>query len=175
MGVKGPVAAHPARPRASERSRRPARSAREKPVSGRMGAQPPRYVIALNPYPHERYTKCPRCAVLTRARKLPLVIHVEGVGLFVLRKSCRLCPTCEMVIVHQAELEPLIVASFPSIGAPGGRLDYLILGTIDLQHWRRGLAGGSSIEQLTAHMSDFKTGVTLEVSPGGWGPTRPRQ
>jgi len=42
---------------------------------------------------------------------IPFAIHVDGVGLVVLRKTCRLCVKCELLIVHQAEIEPLIAAS----------------------------------------------------------------
>jgi hypothetical protein len=112
--------------------------------------------------------------VSTRVRKVPLVIHVEGAGLLVLKKSCRVCPSCEVLIVHQDELEPLIEASFPSTGAAGSPLDYLILGTIDREHWRTGRAAGSSISDLVEHLADFKGEVTLEVTAEGWCPTRPR-
>ncbi len=116
-----------------------------------------------------------RGEVPTQVRKLPLVIHVEGVGLVVLRKTCRVCPSCEMVVIHQDELEPLIAASLSSIGASGSRLDYLILGTTDRELWRSGRTAGSSINDLTAHLADFKGEVTLEVTAGGWGPTRTRR
>ncbi len=80
-----------------------------------------------------------------------------------------------MSIVRQRELEPLIAASFPSIRASGSRLDYLILGTIDREHWRTGRTAGSSISNLVEHLADFKGEVTLEVAAGGWDPTRPRR
>jgi hypothetical protein len=142
-------------------------------ASPRVGALPPRYALALNPHQHVRFTSCPRCGAPNRVRKIPLVIHVERAGLLVLRKSCRLCPSCEMIIVHQDELEPLIAASFPSGSAVGKRLDYLIIGTVEMRSWRQGLAAGSSIDEITAHMADFKHELELEVTPGGWRPTKP--
>ncbi|MBI3048194.1 MAG: hypothetical protein HYY76_07760 [Acidobacteria bacterium] len=36
--------------------------------------------------------------------------NFEPVGLVMLRKSCRLCVVCEMLIAHQAEVERLIDA-----------------------------------------------------------------
>lgn len=96
-----------------------------------MGALPPRYSFALNPYPDARFTTCPNCEMKTRVRKLPLAIHVEGLGLFILRKTCRLCVACDMVIVHQDELEPLIGARLRNAEVPSRPLDYLVLGTVD--------------------------------------------
>jgi hypothetical protein len=64
----------------------------------------------LNPHARERFTRCPRCEASTRVRKIPLVIHVDSVGLVLMRKTCRLCIVCEMLIADQAELERLIDA-----------------------------------------------------------------
>ena len=55
----------------------------------RMGLLPPRYSFLLNPRQNEAFTRCPRCKAKTRVRKLVLVIHVESVGLVLLRKTCR--------------------------------------------------------------------------------------
>ena len=64
-----------------------------------MGALPARFSLALNPYSDARFTKCPQCEAKTRVRKIPFVIHVDGAGLVILRKTCRLCVGCEIVIV----------------------------------------------------------------------------
>src|SRR5438093_9778286 len=55
-----------------------------------MGALPPRYAFILNPHADTKFTKCPRCEAKTNLRKLSLVIHVEGFGLVLLGKTCRL-------------------------------------------------------------------------------------
>ena len=135
-----------------------------------MGALPARYSFALNPHASARFTKCPRCQAKTRVRKMTFVIHVDGLGLVVLRKTCRLCVDCEMVIVHQAEIEPLLAASAGR--AVGAKLDYLVLGTVDPRVWRRGSSAGVSVDELTQHMADFKAYMNIEYTPGGWhGPT----
>lgn len=67
------------------------------PQADRMGALPPRYSFFLNPHANERFTRCPRCKATTRVRKIPLVIHVDSMGLVLLRKTCRLCVVCEML------------------------------------------------------------------------------
>jgi len=60
----------------------------------RMGALPPKYSLVLNPHADYRATSCPDCKAKTRGRKIPLVIHVDGAGLLILRKTCRLRATC---------------------------------------------------------------------------------
>ena len=35
---------------------------------------------------------------------IPLVIHGDSCGLVLLRKTCRLCVACEMLIAHEFEL-----------------------------------------------------------------------
>jgi hypothetical protein len=130
-----------------------------------MGALTPRYSFVLNPHARERFTRCPRCEASTRIRKIPLVIHVDSVGLVLLGKTCRLCVVCEMLIAHQAELERLIDA----LGErQGGKREYLVLGTLEIRTWRRGLSGGVTVEELTDHMSDFKDYMRIDYTPAGW-------
>jgi ribosomal protein S27AE len=58
----------------------------------------------LNAHRDERFARCARCHATTRLRKIPLVIHVDSFGLELLRKICRLCVACEMLIAHEFEL-----------------------------------------------------------------------
>jgi hypothetical protein len=69
------------------------------------GALAPRYAFVLNPHADAGFTKCPQCDAKTRVRKLPLVIHVEDVGLVLLGKTCRLCIACETLVAHEADLD----------------------------------------------------------------------
>jgi hypothetical protein len=128
-----------------------------------MGALPPRYAFILNPYADARFTKCPRCEAKTLVRKLSLVIHVEGFGLVLLGKTCRLCLRCETLVAHQTDVDKLIRA------AVGGNANpkYLVLGTVDRRVWRRGLQGFVAPAEAIQHMADFKTYLSVEVTPAG--------
>jgi len=137
-----------------------------------MGALPSRYSFALNPYTDVRFTTCPACDAKTRVRKIPLVIHMEGLGLFVLRKTCRLCVACDMVIVHRDELDPIIAARLPRRKASNSPPGYLVLGTVDPRVWRRGLSGGVSLDELLQHMADFRRYMQIEYTGGGWRPAK---
>jgi hypothetical protein len=132
------------------------------------GALPPRYSFALNPYADARFTKCPRCGAKTRVRKIPLVVHVDSLGLFILRKTCRLCVVCETLIAHQGEIEPLIDAFRRRQGANNRQGAYVVLGTVECRVWRRGLSGGMPPDELFRHMADFKAYLRIDRTPGGW-------
>jgi hypothetical protein len=97
-----------------------------------------------------------------RVRKIPLVIHIDSVGLVMLRKSCRLCLVCEMLIAHQAEIDRLM-----SDLRRGSAEKYLVLGTLGTKTWRRGLSGGVTVEELIEHMADFKQYMRIDYTPGG--------
>jgi len=150
----------------SSRSPQPAR----RRSRGRMGALLPRYCFALNRYTDVRFSVCPRCDRATRLRKIPFVIHVDRFGLLVLRKTSRLCVGCDLLIVHQDEIEPLIGERFHGPRSGVGVPDYLVLGTVDLRLWRKGLAGAVSVDELVEHMADFKAYLEIEYTPGGWYP-----
>ena len=134
----------------------------------RMGALPPRYSFVLNPHADYRATSCPGCKAKTRVRKIPLVIHMDGAGLLILRKTCRLCPNCETVIVHQAEIESAIKASVGQAAATAP--DYLVLGTVGSRVWRQGLSGDLSMDELVRNMADFKAHLQITYTAGGWCP-----
>src|SRR5881227_3871784 len=116
--------------------------------SDRIGALPPRYAFVLNPHADTKFTKCPRCETRTNLRKLSLVVHVEGFGLVILRKTCRLCLRCETLIADKAELDTLL-----STVVTGSKPEYFVLGTADRQTYRLGLAGAGSLDDVKAHTS----------------------
>lgn len=130
-----------------------------------MGALPPRYSFVLNPHIDQRFTRCPRCESRTRVRKIPLVIHLDSVGLVTVRKTCRLCVVCEMLIAHQAELE-LLIDRFSDRGAV--KREYVVLGTVESRIWRRGFSGDLGVDELITQMADFKAYMRIDCTPGGW-------
>ncbi len=131
----------------------------------RIGALPPRYAFVLNPHGDTKFTKCPRCETRTNLRKLSLVIHVDGFGLVLLGKTCRLCLKCETLIAHKAELDKLL-STVVAVSTP----DYIVLGTADRRTYRQGLAGAASLEDVKAHTSDFKSYWSVTITPAGWSP-----
>jgi hypothetical protein len=93
------------------------------------------------------------------------VTHVEGFGLVLLGKTCRLCLRCDTLLVHKAELDDLL-RSVVSVQDP----EYVVLGTIDRHVYRRGLLRGASLDDVREHMADFKSYWKVDVTPAGWYP-----
>jgi hypothetical protein len=134
-----------------------------------MGALPPRYSFVLNSHVRERFTNCPSCEASTRVRKLPLVVHVEhadGLKLVLLNKTCRLCVSCETLIVDRLELERVIIAA--GLAGTVKPPDYVVLGTIDRRTWRRGLGGEAALPDIREHMADFKKYLKVDIVPAHW-------
>ena len=93
------------------------------------------------------------------------MIHVEGFGLVLLGKTCRLCLRCDTLVAHKAELDRLLRAM---VSVP--KLEYVVLGTINRQVYQRGLSGHASLDDVKDHMADFKSYWKVDVTPGGWYP-----
>jgi hypothetical protein len=131
-----------------------------------MGALPPRYSFLLNAHRDERFTRCPRCHTTTRLR-IPLVIHVDSLGLVLLRKTCRLCLGCDMLIAHEFELNAEVqqLAARSDVDA-----EYVVLGTLGSGTWRAGMRESISIEQVKHDMADFVAYMKVEITPRHWAP-----
>ena len=135
----------------------------------RIGKLKPRYSFLLNPYSDIRLSKCPKCERPTHPRKFALFVHVDGWGPLILGKTSRYCTRCELIIVHQDELEAELANSFARLAPKVIGNDYLVVGTVDKKVWQRGLAGsGTQMGDVLDHLADFKKVLELEYEPGGW-------
>ena len=83
----------------------------------------------------------------------------------VLGKTCRLCLRCDTLVAHKAELDELLRTA---VNAPEPK--YVVLGTINRPVYRRGLSGRASLDDVKAHMADFKSYWKVDVTPAGWYP-----
>jgi len=137
----------------------------------RVGKLQPRYSLMLNPYSDVRLSKCPKCQKPTYLRKFALFIHIDGWGPLALGKTCRYCSRCELIMVHQDELEAQLAHSFSHIAPEVIGNEYLVIGTIDKKVWQAGLRDGDrQLAQMLQHMADVKDVYVLEYEPGGWYP-----
>ena len=108
-----------------------------------------------------------RCDTKTNVRKLPLVIHVEGVGLVLLAKTCRLCLRCDTLVAHKAELDELIRVA--GRGSPAR--SYVVLGTLDRRTLRQGLSGRTFARRCEGSPGGFQVWYwKVDVTPAGWYP-----
>jgi len=137
----------------------------------RLGKQPPRYKFFLNPYQDARFTRCPKCDAKTRQKKLPLVIHIDDWGMFVLNKTCKFCPGCQLLIAHQDELEGYLAAFFEQQAPNIVGNDYLVIGTLDRADWKRGAQGTVTTEDMIERLHDFEDVLRFKLAPH-WVPPK---
>ena len=138
---------------------------------GRIGEQSLNYSYMLNPHSEVRLSKCPKCEKLTHLRKFALLIHIEAWGVLALGKTCRYCSRCELIMVHQDELEAELEQSFSRIAPEVIGKAYMVLGTMEKKVWQEGLIGrGQPPAEMLKHVAEFKKVYDLEYEPGGWYP-----
>jgi tetratricopeptide (TPR) repeat protein len=127
-----------------------------------LGKQPPHYSFFLNPYNDVRFTTCPMCHIKTRQRKVPLVIHIEPNYMVTLGKTCRYCVHCDLLIVHQDQLEEQLAGHMAVIHPEIIGNDYLVMGTLDSPEWRQGMQNQLSPQKMIEHLHDFKEVLTFK-------------
>ncbi len=133
--------------------------------NARFGKLPPMYKFILNPYDDVRFTTCPGCNRKTKQRKLPLVIHVDPHHLIALNKTCRYCPSCDILIAHQDEIEALLAAMFSQRDPSVIGNNYLMIGTVERKAWREGVKQPEMADEMRAFMHDFKEYRKVTVEP----------
>src|SRR5205807_73899 len=98
-------------------------------------------------------------------------IHIRDWGPMVLGKTCRYCTPCELIMAHQDEFEDQLAHYFASIAPEVIGNEYMVLGTMTTNVWRRGLEGGGNLlDEMLKHVADFKKIFDLKVEGGGWQP-----
>ncbi len=108
----------------------------------KFGKLPPRFTFILNPHAHIRVSKCPICRRLTHMRKFPLLIYIDKWGFLALGKTCRYCSLCELIVVHQDELEDELVHTFERVAPDVIGNQYLVLGTVEKKLVERRFGSG---------------------------------
>lgn len=133
-----------------------------------MGKLPPRHDFILNSYEDLRLSKRPKRDRPTHKRKFALFIVVEGFGPMALGKTSRFCTPCDLVMVHQDELEHELAIAFEDRDPGVIGNEYAVLGTVDKKVWRKNLEGEAGAADALGHMADFKKEFTLGYDSGGW-------
>jgi hypothetical protein len=144
--------------------------ARKTVPAKRKAGQKPRHRFVFNQFSDIRCTRCPRCEVLTKLRKMPLLVQVEPQQLVPLQKAVRYCPACDLLVVHQDELEREL-AGVAHEGRPEllGQ-PYYVRGTLDAADWKQITKEPLSPEELLARYFPFREVLELQVSRSGWFP-----
>jgi len=83
----------------------------------------------------------------------------------VLNKTCRFCPYCELLIVHQDEIEAYLAQLFGRVAPHAVGNDYLIVGTVERKPWQRGLTSPLTNEEMLEALHDFKDHLQFKPAP----------
>ena len=132
-----------------------------------LGKQRPLYDFFLNTYQDTRFTTCPRCKGKTRSRKFSLVVNVNPKNAIIVDKICRFCNACDLLIVHQDQLEEQLATEFMTINPEVIGNDYQVIGTIDRAEWNQGKQDPLSVERVIEYLHDFNEVVSFERVPVG--------
>jgi len=129
-----------------------------------------RHRFFLNPYEDAAFTRCPKCEAKTKIRKFPLVIHIEPDQMFLLNKRCKYCEACDLIIARKSEIEPLMAAAFEERRPEILGNEYLVVGTMDRQDWRKTTKGEMKQIDTVDRIRVFEDVWRFEILPGGWYP-----
>ncbi len=139
-----------------------------------LGKLSPEHKFFLNPYRDERFTRCPGCRQITKARKKPFLVHVDPLVLLVLNMTGRYCPACDLIILHQDRVEELLVHACEQHDPSVIGNDYLVIGTVERWGWRHTQKHPADYETLFANLHDFTEYVFYELQPR-WVPMDPEE
>jgi len=143
----------------------------EKP---RFGELSPLYSFSLNPYPDQRFSRCPFCEHKTGQRKIPLFIHVDPMYPIALNYTCLHCKVCDLLIAHKHEIEHLLTTMFEQRVPSVIGNSYLIIGTMEKKAWRENMHHPKDPAEMRSHIHDFKTfNGEIRMTQSGWfGPNQ---
>ena len=129
---------------------------------------PKKHYFFLNPYKDCAFTKCPKCSAKTKVRKFPLVIHIDPKQLFILKKNCKYCTNCDLIIVKQSKLEELLACQFEEVNPQVVGNKYLVFGTFSRSDWQKYSKTLTDSNKAMDQVHVFKDVWNFEVVPGGW-------
>ena len=101
---------------------------------------------------------------------MPLFIHVQPTYPTTINKKCRYCPKCEILIVHQDELEQMLILTYQQHKPEIIGNEYLVLGTLEPASWRKREKEPIEFGNVQEHVHDFKEYLTVKYIPAHWEP-----
>lgn len=135
-----------------------------------LGNLKPQHRFFLNPYGDARFTKCPQCLGKTKIRKRPFGVHIDPDVLMNLNMSGPYCPSCDLIILHQDDVEALLTMTFMELIPEIVGNNYLIIGTVERSYWRKTIKEGGTYQEFFDNLHDFKEAVDFEPMRYVWLP-----
>ena len=135
----------------------------------KFGELSPLYKFTLNPYPDQRFSRCPFCEHKTGQRKAPLFIHIAPKYPIALNYTCRYCKQCDSLIAHKHEIEHLLTTMFKQLEPDVIGNEYLIIGAVEKKAWRENMQHQKKTTEMLSHIHDFKTiHAEILMTQSGW-------
>lgn len=128
---------------------------------------PPRYSFILNPHRDLRCSTCPRCDRRTSLRRIVLSVALSESDVALVKKGCKFCAACDLIICHQDELESLISKWYVGVNPAELSGRYQVIGTVDRATCLKGSRGEISPQEVMASVAGFKKDLILEYQPAG--------
>lgn len=108
-------------------------------------------------------------------RKVPLFIHVQLHYPTTINKHCRYCPKCDILIVHQDELEHMLALTYEKRQPEIIGNEYFVLGTLEPSSLRKRDKEAILIDNMLDYVHDFKERLEVKYTPAHWGPVDKRR
>ena len=109
-----------------------------------------------------------------------LLVHIDPLHLLAQNIHCRFCPDCDLLIVHQDELEAQLVIHVSEHFPADVGNDYLVLGTMERAAWNenrrnpkplpeildacRRFSGGAHDQGEAGRLVSKRRGLTMSIS-----------
>jgi hypothetical protein len=97
-----------------------------------------------------------------------LTWHIRTIVWFILNKTCRYCPDCNLLIAHQNELDDLITRAFTVLNPEIVGNRYLVIGTVGQADRKRIDEKKLPVQDTIEALHDFEE-VVIFKPIGGWG------
>src|SRR5258708_14726876 len=88
-----------------------------------------------------------------------------------LNKTSRYCPTFDLLIAHQDEIENLLVRTFTARAQEIDGNEYLVIGTVDPADWKHIAQNQLPVQDTLEALHDFREVVTFKPA-AAWGWSR---
>jgi hypothetical protein len=97
-----------------------------------------------------------------------LLVHIDPMHLLAQNIHCRFCPDCDLLIVHQDELEAQLVIHVSEHFPADVGNDYLVMGTMERTAWNENRRNPKPLPEILDAVADFREVLTIKVRPAGW-------
>jgi len=102
------------------------------------------------------------------AQAVSVWLAIESVSLGLSGDGEILGGYCDLLIVHQNELEAQLATHISERDPTVIGNEYIVIGTMERPAWRKGLHEPKQLDEMLGYIADFKEDLNFTVRPAGW-------